>query len=241
MKNLDYSIHYSRFHDDTDEHAEMMADGISWTLRSIVPVDRTAKILDIGCGFGFALRAFRKMGFSAIKGLELSTQQAERCRKAGFDVEVCSNAKDWIASQPLKFDFVVLMDVIEHISVDEQIETLNAIYECLRHDGRLFITTPNANAILASRWRYIDYTHSSSFTEHSLYFILKNAGFTKIDIDSSKGIGAFPKKIWRKANWPLLRKWMVRWCWLQVFKAEIPWERIDEISFELNLTATATK
>ena len=71
--------------------------------------------------------------------------------------------------------------------------------------------------------------------------IVKNAGFDNLSISAEKGIGRFPRRIWRRENWPQIRKWIVRWCWLQVFKAEIPWERLDEISFELNLTAVATK
>jgi SAM-dependent methyltransferase len=241
MNDFDYSIYYSRFHDDSDAHAEKMADWLLGVLKPSVPTDRSAHILDVGCGYGFALRALRRLGFYNLKGLEVSSQQAERCRKAGFDIEVCANSTEWISVNAQQFDYVVLLDVIEHVPITEQIVLLRAIYRCLRPGGRLIITTPNANAILANRWQYNDYTHHSSFTEHSLYFILKNGGFETVQIDATKGIGRFPRRIWKSDNWPVIRKWIVRWCWLQVFKAEIPWERLDEISFELNLTAIATK
>ena len=104
------------------------------------------------------------------------------------------------------------------------------------------LTVPNANSILASRWLYNDYTHYSSFTEHSLAFVLKNACFANIWLDNAKGVGPFPKWALRKRrHWGLLRKWLVRWCWLQVFKAEQGYEPIENICFELNITAVATK
>jgi hypothetical protein len=105
----------------------------------------------------------------------------------------------------------------------------------------LLLTVPNANAILSARWRYIDYTHFSSFTEYSLLFVLLNAGFSKPWIDNNKGIGRFPRRIWRRSSWVAMRKWIVRWCWLQVFKAEQGGEPIDNICFDLNLTAVAKK
>ena len=44
-------------------------------------------------------------------------------------------------------------------------------------------TVPNANSALASRWRYVCWTHCTSFTEHSLDFLLYNSGFREIEID----------------------------------------------------------
>ena len=147
----------------------------------------------------------------------------------------------WLKKNARQFEFVVLLDVLEHIPVDSQVQFARAVHEALRPGGKVFLTVPNANAIISARWRYIDYTHHSSFTEHSLYFGLKNAGFEIVEIDAEKGIGRFTLRLWRRNGWARVRKWVVRWCWLQVHKAEIPWERLEQMSFELNLKATATK
>jgi SAM-dependent methyltransferase len=239
--SYDYSIYYSHYHDDSEAHAEAMAASLVELLKNDVPADRSAKILDVGCGYGFALRALRSLGFSALEGLESSPQQSERCRAAGFPVEVAEDSVAWLGAHAGKFDCVLLLDVIEHVPVALQIDFVRAIHQCLAPGGRLIVTTPNANAILAARWRYNDHTHHSSFTERSLHFVLKNAAFDPISIDASKGIGRFPRRLWRRSAWPMARKWIVRWCWLQVFKAEVPWEDIGQISFELNLKAVAHK
>jgi predicted TPR repeat methyltransferase len=206
-----------------------------------MPEDRSRSIADIGCGCGFALRALRKLGFKNLLGIEVSPEQAARCHQAGFEVVLVENVIDWLQENRERFAVVLLLDVLEHIPVPEQIEFVRAINRTLQCGGKLVLTVPNASAILSMRWRYIDYTHYSSFTEHSLYFVLKNAGFENIEIDSSKGIGRFPRRLWKWSTWAGVRKWMVRWCWLQVLKSEIPWENINEISFELNLKAVATK
>jgi len=237
----DYSIYYGRFHNDSEEHATEAAAWVQKILEPHMPKDRSVPVIDIGCGFGFALRALRSLGYQNLTGLEVSAEQAERCRKAGFEIVTTENTIEWLKQNPGRFAQAILLDVLEHVPAPLQIDFLRAVIGALRPGGKVLLTVPNANAILFGRWRYNDYTHFSSFTEHSLYFVLKNAGFETIWIDSTKGIDRFPRRLWRRGAWPAARKWLVRWCWLQVFKAELPHERIDEISFELNLKAVATK
>ena len=130
--------------------------------------------------------------------------------------------------------------MLEHVPVAAQIELLRTIRGALRPGGRLILTVPNANSPLASRWRYIDFTHHVSFTEHSLSFVLRNASFGAIKMDNSKGLGAFPRRWWERNQRDAVRKWLVRWAWLQVFKAELhPTENFADICFELNLKAVA--
>jgi SAM-dependent methyltransferase len=239
MNQPDYSIYYRRYHDESENHAEKMARMMGSLMRAHLPTDRSVPIIDVGCGFGFALRAMRNFGHTNLLGLEMSPEQAQRSRNAGFEVVVTDDTIAWLKAHRGQFAFVSLLDVLEHVPTDLQIELARAIHEALQPGGKLFLTVPNANALLATRWRYNDHTHHCSFTEYSLYFVLKNAGFEEIKIDASKGLGRFPKRIWQRHARQSLRQWIVRWCWLQVFKAEIPWEKLDDISFELNLSAVA--
>ena len=128
MSDFDYSIHYSRFHDETESHAFAMAEWLKGLLEPHIPSDRTAKVLDVGCGYGFALRALRSLGFTDIQGVELSPQQAEHCQKAGFAVEVTNDTILWLEAHAGQFDFVVLFDVIEHVPVADQINFLRDIH-----------------------------------------------------------------------------------------------------------------
>ena len=241
MSQYDYSIQYRLFHDETQEYAEQAAEGLIGVLKPHVPSITTTPILDIGCGYGFALLALKKLGFNNLLGLEASSEQAERCEKGGFNVVVTNDTTDWLCRHRGEFGFVILLDVLEHVPVNHQIDFLNAVYNVLAPGGKVLLTVPNANAILFGRWLYDDFTHNSSFTEHSLQFALRNAGFESINLESSKGLGRFPRRLWRRSAWPMVRKWIVRWCWLQVYKAELPGSNLEEISFELNLKAVAIK
>lgn len=236
----DYSIHYQRFHDDSETHAMEMAEWLGIYLKDDLPEDRSLPVLDVGCGFGFALRALRASGFSDVRGIEISAQQAEIARRGGFEVPVVSDTTAYLQENRGRFGLILLLDVLEHVPVPAQMNLARALREALRPGGRLILTVPNANSPLAARWRYIDFTHYSSFTEHSLFFVLSNAGFGKIKMDNSQGIGAFPKRWWQREQRDALRKWLVRFAWLQVFKAELhPREKLGDICFELNLKAVA--
>ena len=216
-----------------------MAEHMVSTLTDILPAERDLPIVDVGCGHGFALEALRRLGFTKLLGLEISKEQAAVARRHGFEVALVTDTSEWLGAHCSEFKLVLVLDVLEHVAVSSQIAFLRGIKNCLLPGGRLIVQVPNANSILAARWRYNDYTHSSSFTEHSLYFVLRNAGFDDIRIDASKGIGSLPKKLWRPQSRQALRRYLVRWMWLQVFKAELPWEAIDRISFDLNLKAIA--
>lgn len=241
MRSQDYSLHYLRFHDDSEEHAKQMAAGFIDILAPHLPPNLNAPIVDIGCGFGFQLRALRELGYTNIQGVEISPQQAEHCRRSGLTVHLVEDSSEWLSRHPSTFAFALLFDLIEHVPNNSQIDFLHAVYTSLKPNGRLILTTPNANSPIAARWRYIDHTHHTSFTEHSLNYILANAGFTNIQIDSGKPLGRMPRRLWRQSARNAWRKWFIRWCWLQVYKAELPWEDHKSTSFELNLRALASK
>lgn len=240
--NLDYSLHYEYWHPDTAEHIAAMRRYFAAEIAPALPVERTGRALDIGCGFGYAMLALGDLGFARVEGLEASEQQAARARKYGLSVSVTADTISWLSGRPDTFAVVLLLDVLEHFPNEQQIPLLAAIHRSLIPGGRVIVKTPNANSIVASRWRYIDFTHHTSFTEHSLSFVLRNAGYDRIDIGSEKGVRRPILRFWRPKFFVAdRRRFLIRWFWLQVFKAEFPQENLAPISFEANLQAVAHK
>ncbi len=214
MQDLDYSVYYGRYHEDNAAYGAAMAAHTATFLRPLLSEDRSGLALDVGCGYGFALMGLRQLGFESVEGVEVSEQQAHRARQNGFKVDVVDDTAAWVTARPNRYSTILLLDVLEHVPPADQVPLLQAIRAALVPGGRLIVQVPNASSILASRWRYNDHTHFSSFTEHSLYFVLKNADFDEIRISAEKGIGRFPKRLWRRGAIQSLRKYIVRWCWL---------------------------
>lgn len=248
LANLDYSIHYRVWHDDSEAHAHEMARRHALQLQPLLPPDRGAKCLDIGCGMGFAMLALRDLGFQNVAGIDIDRAQVGAAARRGLAVDRVADTSAYLLARPRTYDVILLLDVLEHVAVMEQIHLLQAIHSALRAGGRIIVQVPNANSPLASRWRYIDYTHTSSFTEHSLAFVLANAGFINIDIPAAPDppFPRLPRRFWRAAGWRSfadhLRRWATRSLWRHIVVAELGTGRgADKVSLELNLLGVAFK
>jgi len=193
--NFDYGRYYRRWHSDTPEHRESTSKFYQRTLGPHLPAERTNRVLDVGCGMGFALLAMKDLGFGSLAGVEVDAGQVESCRAKGLDVSHAPDTVKWLREHPASFDLVLCLDVLEHVPVLEQIDFARALRGAITEKGLLICTVPNANSALAARWRYNDWTHTSSFTEHSLDLVLWNGGFKQIDIHPVE-FNTRPKRIW---------------------------------------------
>jgi SAM-dependent methyltransferase len=179
---VDYTIYYSRYNQETEENQRQVTDDYRQWLLPLLPKDTETRVVDVGCGTGYALQALRVFGFTKLCGVEADEGQANSCRAKGLDVELTADTAAWLRSRPAVFDLALSFDVIEHVPVAAQLDFVAAIAAALRPGGRFICRVPNANSSIAARYRYNDWTHHASFTEYSLDFLLQNAGFRDIKV-----------------------------------------------------------
>lgn len=146
---------------------------------------KPARIVDIGCAFGFFLAVAERRGWDAW-GVEPS---AVPCRYARDELglrAIHSTLRE--ASFPDSyFDAAILNDVFEHLS-DPSAELLE-LYRVLKTGGYLFIVTQDIDSlivrVLGSRWaQYKPREHLYYFTEDTLRSILEKSNFSVIRIES---------------------------------------------------------
>lgn len=246
IADFDYTIHYRNWHDTSPAHARKMAD---WTATSIKPhllPTHNLPAIDIGCGMGFALLALKQLGYTDVRGIDSDAGQVEAARSHGLDVEQVADSAAYLRELPNTFATVLLMDVLEHVPAEDQLLLLRAIHRAMLPGGRLLVQTPNANAILAARWRYIDFTHHTSFTEHSLRFVLLNAGFVSVEIPVNPPARHPSIRFWRAAARRAFRRDLVRFVidrtWRMVLRSELAGcEKVERIPTSLNIFGVATK
>jgi len=159
-----------------------------WILQEIP--DKSSNILDYGCGFGQTLAALKKAGFTNIYGVDIEKSAISYCIKEGYNVKEL-NSDNLKNPFPIKFDVILLLHVLEHIPKNMIINTLRIIKEdFLADNGKLLIAVPNAQSNTGCYWDYEDWTHTTLFTSGSIYYVLKAAGFEKVeflDIDCTLG------------------------------------------------------
>lgn len=172
-------------------------------------------ILDIGCGRGEILYHAAKAGAYAY-GMDYSAAavkiSSQNINDIGQDYaeKIIINAAD-AKKLPFKsgsFDFVFMLDIIEHLYPDELDIAYNEVWRVLKDDGKLVIhTTPNLwyyhigypffrfaqqlrNVFLPKnprdRWLY-SHVHVNEQTPYSMYKLLTAKGFkTKVWLESTQ-------------------------------------------------------
>jgi cyclopropane fatty-acyl-phospholipid synthase-like methyltransferase len=240
--SIDYSRHYRKWHDDTPEHEAAMRAFYERMLGEHLPADRAARILDVGCGMGFALLTLRAMGYTSVSGVEADEAQARASQARGLEVALTSDTVGWLKERRAGYEVLLALDLIEHVPLARQLEFVAAMCGALTPGGRLLCTVPNANSALAARWRYIDWTHHCSFTEHSLDFLLFNAGFTDIRILPTE-FNQRPLRVWLPVrgarHWWAFR--FFRWWRRLEMMAELGPAQGRAVPLSLNLLAVARK
>lgn len=156
-------------------------------LQRVLPQDKNARILDIGCGFGQTLLALKKLGYSNLKGIDILDAAVQECKLKGLDVDQIDDVRNYKANQGT-YDFIIMSHVLEHIPKDDIISNLVAIKKLLSPEGDFCIMVPNAQSNTGAYWMYEDFTHTTLFTTGSIYYVLRAAGFTRVQFLDPKGV-----------------------------------------------------
>lgn len=152
-----------------------------------LPVDRSAHILEIGCGNGatgaLALSEGRAGHYT---GVELFEPVAAQAREVLSEV-VAGNIEtlefDW---QPASFDVLILSEVLEHLVEPRQV--LAKLARFVRPGGMVLASSPNIahwrviRELVMGRFRLsdsgvFDRTHLRWFTPESFAAMFEEAGF----------------------------------------------------------------
>ncbi len=78
-----------------------------------------------------------------------------------------------------QFDLILLLDVIEHLELEEGVNMLRQVNELLVEEGKLIINTPNI--FNPSRF-WLDATHKVAYSYEELGGILLSQGFEVLEI-----------------------------------------------------------
>jgi 2-polyprenyl-3-methyl-5-hydroxy-6-metoxy-1,4-benzoquinol methylase len=236
--DLDYSLHYREWHSEAPEHVAEQVAYQRERLGDLIGSVPRGRAIDLGSGMGFTVLALNELGFDAY-GVERDPQQIEAALRLGAQT-VASD--DLAGALEGELAVITLLDVLEHLPLEDQPLVLNACKRHLMPGGKLVIAVPNGLSIVAPYQRYIDWTHTSAFTQPSLRFLLANAGFTTIEFVTDLFEQRRPPlRLWQKQSRAHFRRWAVRRAWRHVLKAELGHDqRIESASIEPNLTCVAS-
>ena len=126
-------------------------------------------ILDLGCGTGRVIQKLKSMGYFNIVGVDNDKNQIEVGTRAGIAEIQNDNAFDFLARQISEsFDYVLLVDVLEHFSLPDAVLLGRSINRVLKPGGSVIVQTPNGSAPLNGVVAAGDLTHLQIYTPSSL-------------------------------------------------------------------------
>jgi len=151
----------------------------------LFPENKSAKILDIGPGYGELLELLTTyLGYTSVTTVDLSGEVVAYCNtKVPGSSFLVTNTFNYLQEHPEEFECIFLMHILEHLPKDEIIPFLKASSSALSPKGRLIIEVPNMNnPFTGLAMRYNDFTHEVGFTELSLSQVLTMTGFSNIQV-----------------------------------------------------------
>ncbi|GJL79621.1 MAG: hypothetical protein NPINA01_26100 [Nitrospinaceae bacterium] len=176
---------------------------------------KKGRLLDIGCGGGFFLKAAQERGWDP-HGIDIVPDFVKFARNELQLKNIHCGSLEESQYEDRFFDVIVLWDLIEHLP--HPASFLKTINQIMRPDGLLVIWTPNAKnaAWLKENWYgYKPLQHLYFFSPATLNKILQSTGFYPVYKNTNrakKGFFTSPQNApYKKPEKPLNRMEKLVW------------------------------
>lgn len=151
-----------------------------YTYADLLPADLGCEVVEIGCGIGRYVQAMAELGYTKVRGIDLSAQQVyfARDRLGLANVEQADGAT-WLSGRPSSFDCVLALDVLEHLQLEDLIELGRSIRAALRSGGIAIFQVPNGLSPM-NQIVFGDLTHVRAFSPRSMNQFFVYAGMEAV-------------------------------------------------------------
>ena len=151
-------------------------------------------VLEIGFGNGNFLNWCKEKNLN-ISGIEQDDDLLNRAKKQHYKVY-----KSISQIKGIKFDLIVLFDVLEHIPQENIQNIFESLKKILAKNGKIFIRVPNGSSPFGLTYQHGDITHLTIITGAKLVYWAKFTDFKIIYCGGDKKIlhnGRFSKFLTR--------------------------------------------
>jgi O-antigen chain-terminating methyltransferase len=139
-------------------------------------------VLDLGCGRGEFLELLAKHGVTAY-GVEVDDDLVAEVNARGLRVWPGDGLAHLETLPDESLGGIVMLQVIEHLTPQQQLSVTALAHRKLRTDGRLLIETVNPTSLYVyAHAMYLDPTHTQPVHPQYLEFLVDELGFADVGI-----------------------------------------------------------
>jgi 2-polyprenyl-3-methyl-5-hydroxy-6-metoxy-1,4-benzoquinol methylase len=145
-----------------------------------LPIDKTAKILDAGCGNGGFVHWLIELGFLNSSGIDISKEMIDLGQSLNIKNIFKDDIFNHLRSNKNKYDIIFCRDVIEHFNKTDVVEIFILFYDSLKSGGKFIIQVPNGYSPSFGKIFYSDFTHEILFSESVLNQLTQSTGYKSL-------------------------------------------------------------
>ena len=163
---------------ESDNDESRLRD-VAKTLGGLIPNKQT-RILEIGCSTGRLLALLKENGHQNVWGLDPSPVCAASAREL-YGVTVFTQSVSDLAKSQEKFDFLILVGVLEHIRDLEG--ALRTMHQILLPNARIYLDVPDATQFADfpdAPFQQFSTEHINFFSGASLANLMRAHGFEQV-------------------------------------------------------------
>jgi len=148
-------------------------------LRHYLPDSKTARCLDLPCGYGNFLYFLRSRGYKNIKGIDLDANQIKLAKMLSLPVEE-GDVFNYLSSDNSAYDCISSLDFIEHLNKDDALRFLELSFLKLKPGGVLILRAPCGDGPFGAHDAWNDLTHKWGMTSNLIRALLEMNGFERV-------------------------------------------------------------
>jgi 2-polyprenyl-3-methyl-5-hydroxy-6-metoxy-1,4-benzoquinol methylase len=199
------SHHFGTVRDISVEACERQCPVFRGYFGHVLPRNRAAKILDLGCGFGGLLYFLRREGYRNTVGVDISPEQVETARRLDVGTVHLEDVRTFVERHAADFDCITALDLVEHLPKPDVPALLDAIHRALRPGGVFVMQAPNGASPFGGAVRWGDFGHEFALTRESASQLLMMSGFEDISVSETAPVAHGVVSAARRLLWSGLR------------------------------------
>lgn len=162
-------------------------------IEHVIHTDKNAKILDVGCGYGWIIDLLIKRGYTNVVGMDTDEALMEKLKEKGYVIKKGSLYSKNKSEFCGKFDVIILKMVMEHL--ERPLEAVDNVKNWLKENGLLVIEVPDCSlyhrtAFFPGYFQSVNMEHINNYSAISLMNLMYH--WRMVACESTESNGIFP-------------------------------------------------